>query len=335
MALDLVFGLILLSMFALGAWRGAVVSGAGLFGLIGGYVGGILAATYGSDWVSGTLVVSPFVAPAIAGTIGFVVVWIIVSSLAEIAVAWDKARIEVVGRGVLDRGLGGFFGLARGALIVVLLAILASWVDAARDLGTISGLDAMPDAEKSALTRATGDLVESAVSTALADAGPAGEMAARLTAHPGQALESVQLILEDPRLTEMFQDRLFWSLISNDSIDYAMNRGAARSIVHDAEMRGRFADVGLVSEEARDDPDVFRAAFAEVLAEVGPRIESLRDDPEVQALASDPEIMGMVEAGNTLGLMNHPKIRRIVSRFSESASEPEARGEVAADSSGR
>jgi len=332
MALDLVFGLILVSMFALGAWRGAVVSGAGLFGLIGGYVGGILAATHGADWVSGTLVVSPLVAPAIAGTIGFVVVWIIVSALAEIAVAWDKERIEVVGRGILDRGLGGFFGLARGALIVVLLAILASWVDAARDLGTISGFAAMPDAEESTLTRATGNLVEAAVSTALADAGPAGEMAARLTAHPGKSLESVQLILEDERLTEMFQDRLFWSLISNDSIDYAMNRGAVRSIVHDPEMRGRFADVGLVSEEARDDPDVFRAAFAEVLAEVGPRIESLRDDPEVQALASDPEIMSMVEAGNTLGLMNHPKIRRIVSRFS--ASDADASDPGAATSSG-
>ena len=35
MALDLIFGLILLAMFALGAWRGAVVSGSGLLGLIG------------------------------------------------------------------------------------------------------------------------------------------------------------------------------------------------------------------------------------------------------------------------------------------------------------
>ncbi len=316
MALDLIFGLILLSMFALGAWRGAVVSGAGLFGLIGGYVGGIVAATQGADWTSRVLVVSPFIAPAIAGTIGFVIAWIVVSSLAEIAVAWDRTRVERGGRGILDRALGGFFGLARGGLIVILLAILASWVDAARDLGTISGLDAVPDAEQSALARATGDLVESAVSSALAGAGPVGEMAARLTARPGQALESVQVILEDERLTEMFQDQLLWSLISNGSIDYAMNRGAVRSIVNDPEMRGHFADVGLVGEEARDDVDVFRDTFAGVLEEVGPRIGALRDDPEIQALATDPEIMALVESGNTFGLMNHPKIRKIVNRVS-------------------
>lgn len=316
MVLDLIFASILFAMFAAGAWRGAVVSGSGLLGLLSGYAGGILGATNGSDWVARTLVVSPLLAPAVAGTIGFVVVWLVVSSIADIMVAWDRERVELTGRGLFDRGLGGFFGLARGGLIVVLLAVLASWLDAARDIGAISGLSAMPDAESSVLTQATGNLVEVAVGAALVDAGPAGEVAARLTAHPGQALESVQAILEDERLNRMLEDRLFWTLISNDSIDYAMNRSAIRSIVNDPEMRGRFADLGLVGEDAREDVDVFRDTMAGVLAEIGPKIQRLQNDPEVQALASDPEIMALIEAGNTFALMNHPRIRRIVSRVS-------------------
>ena len=68
MVLDLIFALILFVMFAIGAWRGAVISGSGLFGLIAGYGGGILAATNGSSWVARTLVVSPLAAPAVAGT---------------------------------------------------------------------------------------------------------------------------------------------------------------------------------------------------------------------------------------------------------------------------
>lgn len=316
MVLDLIFALILFVMFAVGAWRGAVVSGSGLFGLICGYAGGIVAATNGSAWVAQTLVVSPLVAPAVAGTIGFVVVWLVVSSIADIAVAWDRERVESTGRSLFDRWLGGFFGLARGGLIVVLLAILASWLDAARDLGAISGLSAMPDAENSMLTEATGNLVEAAVSTALTEAGPAGEVAARLTAHPGQALVSAQAILEDERLNRMFEDRLFWTLIGNDSIDYAMNRSAIRSIVNDPEMRGHFADLGLVGEEARNDIDVFRDTMAGVLAEVAPSIQQLQTDPEVRALATDPEIVAMLEAGDTFALMNHPRIRKIVSRIS-------------------
>ena len=317
MVLDLIFALILFAMFAVGTWRGAVASGSGLFGMIGGYVGGILAAAKGSDWVAQTLVVSPLVAPAVAGTIGFVVVWLLVSSIADIVVVWDRVRLGETDRGFIDRGLGGFFGLARGGLIVVLLAVLASWLDAARDMGAVSGLTAMPDAETSAMTEATGNLVEAAISTALADAGPAGEVAARLTARPGRSLESVQLILEDERLNRMLEDKLFWTLISNDSIDYAMNRSAIRSIVNDPEMRGHFADLGLVGEEARNDIDVFRDTMAGVLTEVGPSIQQLQTDPEVRALATDPEIVAMLEAGNTFALMNHPRIRKIVSRISE------------------
>ncbi len=156
MVLDLIFTTILLLMVALGAWRGAVVSGSGLFAMICGYLGAIVAASNATDWVAQTLVVSPLLAPAVAGSLGFVLTWLIASSLADILVAWDAARIESFGRGALDRAFGGFFGLARGGLIVVLLAILASWLDAARDLGAVDGLAAMPDAESSILARASG-----------------------------------------------------------------------------------------------------------------------------------------------------------------------------------
>ncbi len=317
MVLDLIFTMILIAMFSLGAWRGAVVSGSGLLTLIAGYCGGILAATNGSAWVAKTLVVSTLVAPAIAGTIGFVVVWLVVSSLADILVAWDRERVELTGRGFFDRGLGGFLGLARGGLIIVLLAVLASWLDAARDLGAMTGISNIPDTKNSRLTHATSDLVELAVSTAFADAGPVALVAARMTARPGEALENAQAILDDERLNQLFQDRLFWTLISNDSIDYAMNRTAIRSIVNDPEMRGRFVDLGLVGEDARDDVDVFRVAMADVLAKVGPKIKRLQDDPELKSLAKDPEILALLESGNAFALMNHPRIRSIVSRIAE------------------
>jgi uncharacterized membrane protein required for colicin V production len=315
MVLDLIFTLVLLGMFALGAWRGAVVSGSGLFALVCGYAGGILAASRGGPWVADSLVVSSLAAPAIAGTIGFVVAWLVVSSIGDVAVAWDRGRTELGGRGPFDRGLGGFFGLARGGWIVVLLAVLASWLDVARDIGGLSGLAAMPDAENSRIADAAGGLVESAVSSALAGAGPAGEVAARLTARPGQALGSVQAILEDERLTGLFEDRLFWTLISNNSVDYAMNRTSIRSIVNDPEMRGRFADLGLVEDAAREDVDLFRGRMAGLLEEVGPKIQRLQNAAELKNLANDPEIVALVQNGNTFALMNHPRIRGIVDRI--------------------
>ena len=317
MILDLIFVSILALMVALGAWRGAMVSGASLFGLLCGYAGALVGATSWSDWVARKLVVSPLVAPAIAGTLGFVGAWLLVSCLAGVAIAWDRSRAEEEGRGLFDRCLGGFFGLARGGLIVVLVAILVSWLDAGRDLGALEGwAGGVPDAESSALVGVSGGLVEAAVSRAFADAGPARNLVARLTARPGRALESVQTLLEDERLNEMFADKLFWTLIQNDSIDYAMNRSAVRSIVHDPDLRGRFADLGLVGEEAREDSDAFQAEMASVLAEVAPRIQRLQHDPEMQSLARDPEIIALVESGDTLALISHPRIQRLVERVS-------------------
>lgn len=317
MVFDLLFGCVLLAMAGLGAWRGAVVSGTGLVALLGGYGGGLLAAMLGAGWVERTLVVSPLLAPAVAGTLGFVVAWLILSSACDVAVAWDADRVDGVQRGAFDRLLGGFFGLGRGSLVVVLLAIFVSWLDAARDLGAVEGLAALPETESSAVTAATGDLVESAVSSALADAGAAGEIAARIAARPSRTLGSVQSILEDERLEQLFEDKLFWTLIQNDSIDYAMNRSAMRSMVLDPELRGRFADLGLVGEAAREDPDAFKQALAGVLGEVAPKVARLHRDPEIRALAMDPEIQQLVASGNTLALISHPRLKRIVERVSQ------------------
>ena len=317
MLFDLLFAAVFLGIIALGAWRGAVVTGVGLASLVGGYAGGIGAAMRFAGPVERHLDVSPLVAPAVAGTLGFVAAWLLVSSIGDIAVAWDRGRVEGVGRGGFDRTLGGVLGMGRGALVVVLLALLVTWLDAARDLGAAPGMAALPQSEGSAVAGATGNLVEGAVASALSDAGPAGEVAARIAARPGRALGSVQNILADERLNELFADKLFWTLIMNDSIDYAMNRQAVRSMVHDPELRGRFADLGLVDEAAREDAGVFRDALAAVLTDVAPRVHQLHTDPEIEALASDPEIIALVESGDTLALISHPRLKKLVARVSQ------------------
>ena len=316
MLLDLIFLAILLALVAYGAWRGAVASASGLVALVAGYAGGIFAATHLSGWAGATLVLPSMLAPAVAGSLGFAVVFLLAGALGDVAIAWDRERIEGTARGVGDRVLGGAVGLVRGGLVVVLLAVLSSWLDAARDLGAVEGLAAMPDAGTSSAVAASGDLVEGVVARALSDAGPAGQMAARIAARPGVALENVQGLVEDERLTQLFEDRLFWTLITNGSVDHAMNRAAMRSIVEDPGMRGQFAELGLVAEPAREDPEVFRVAMAAVLAEVAPRVHRLQHDPELNELARDPEIIALVEAGDMMSLVGHPSIRKLVDRVS-------------------
>ena len=85
-------------------------------------------------------------------------------------------------------------------------------------------------------------------------------------------------------------------------------------MLRDDELRGRLADLGVVSEGAARDPARFRDDLIAVLREVGPRVRGLRDDPAVQELVQDPEVVAMVHAGDTMGLLAHPGFRSLVER---------------------
>lgn len=91
-----------------------------------------------------------------------------------------------------------------------------------------------------------------------------------------------------------------------------MNRQVIRSIVDDKELRGRFADLGLVPEEARADSGAFRDTMADVLARVGPSVKRLQEDPALEELARDPEIVALIENGDTFALLRQPRIQKLV-----------------------
>jgi len=323
MVLDLVFFGILALFFGLGLWRGAIASVSGLVCLALGYVGAVVAATQAGGQAARLLDTPPLLGPAAAGTIGFAVVYLIASAGGAVVHAWDKSRTEHTGRGPIDRGLGAFFGVLRGGLVVVLLSVLMTWLDAARDLKAVAGLDALPQTETSTVSSAAGALVQRAVTSAVGgdDAGDAGRVAGRLAGNPAAFLTGVQGILDDPGFSAVVDDRFFWTLVANGAGDRAINQQAFYNMSKDPEMRRRFAALGLVPESAVADAQEFRREFAVVLDDVGKRVEGLKDDPELLALAEDPEIQALLQAGDSLALLQHPKILRLASRL---AGEPQA-----------
>jgi membrane protein required for colicin V production len=322
MMLDLLLAAVLIATVLLGVWRGALITGAGLMSLALAYVGSVLGTVYLGDWASEALVLPSLTGRMVGGLIGFTFAWLVSSSVADLCGAWDQARVESTGRGRLDRAVGGCFGLLRGGLLVVLLSLLASWLDASRDLGILAEEMAVPDASGSAFAQASGEIVEVAVSTVLPDAGPAVRVVARLGAKPGLALGGTQALLEGPQIAELLEDRLFWTLIMNDSVEYALNRQSARALMLDSETRGHFADLGLVDDAARRDPIVFERMMAGVLSEIVPRVRGLSRDPELLALAEDADFRRTIESGNVIALLADPRIARLASRLSQAPQEP-------------
>lgn len=321
MLLDVILICLLVGFLLMGARRGALTSGTSVVTLLLAYGGGIFCAQNLSAAVAQRLAVSELYAGVAAGTLGFIATFVIAGLLGSLLRGWDRARLGDDPRGFVDRAVGGFFGLVRGSLVVLLLSWLMIWLDAARDLGAVQGLDQLPETENSRVARVTQTVVKEAVGRAMVESGesPAtgARLMARLASNPGPALSGLQDLLNDKKIADLQSDKLFWTLIENGASERALNRLSFYQVSHDDEMRARFVALGIVGPDAKDNVEVFRDEARIVFDQVGPKLKGLREDPELQQLAENPEIIRLLENGDTLALINRPEIQRLVDRIAK------------------
>jgi membrane protein required for colicin V production len=314
-----VIALGILATFALiGLLRGGLASGAGLATLAAGYGAAVVSAQHLGPKVSQQLGLPALAGLAVAGTVAFFVVAIFLGVATAALKRWARERRGDAPRSALDRGLGGMFGALRGVLLVMLLSWLALWIDAARDNGALSGLEAAPETEGSLVARATEAVVEAGLESALSDSGRGGKVMAHLVARPSRALQGFQSLLDDSRIRALQNDRFFWTLVENGAHERAMNRHSFQDVLHDEQLRSQLAELGLITPEAARDPAAFRQAASEAFAELGPRLKSLTDDPDFQRLAADPELAAILQSGDTMGLLKHDGIQKLLTKVSSS-----------------
>jgi uncharacterized membrane protein required for colicin V production len=308
MWLDLVT-LAVLAVFALlGALRGGFRTGMALLALAAGYTAAVLGAAPLGPPLAQATGLSELLAMPLAGSLLFVAAYLAIGitgfTLRRAGVADDEPSAR-------SRFLGAIFGGVRGALVAVLLAYLALWVDALRATGNEVPLPPVADSRAGAVTSA---LVGAGVEAALADAGPAGRVAARLAARPAAALEDIQALVDSPSVQGLRDDPYFWNYVEQGDVDVALTTPAATDLLRDELLREKLYSLGLVSEAARNDRARYKAELALVLQQVAMRIRGLREDPALQELVNDPQVVAMVQSGDTMGLMAHPGFRALVER---------------------
>ena len=317
MSFDLIALGVLALFIVLGAIRGGLAGGIGLLALGLGYAAAVVAATgSGVAWMADRGVPGLLAAPA-AGSAAFALVYASVSLVGLVLEKIAKARRGDDPRSAADRVAGATFGALRGLLVVLLLSILATWLDAARELGVWDLQVPVPSTEDSLAAGASGQIVGGMVEAAAGgEDSTAGKVMARIAANPAPALKGLQEVIDDPGFQALQRDEFFWTLVENGASERALNTGNFYRITHDEKLRRQLAALGIVSEAAADDTDVFRRDVAAMLDEVGPRLKGISEDPELQALARDPEVVAMLESGDTLGLLTHPGIQKLVDRLS-------------------
>jgi uncharacterized membrane protein required for colicin V production len=312
--LDLLALAVLALFVALGAARGALASGVALLALGAGYATGVLAAATLGPFFVAVFGVPSLLAPAIAGSAGFAGAFLACSLAGSLLGRRERALRGRAPRAAFDRLGGAAFGAVRGALVVLLLGWLAQWVDA---LGQVEQAARPSFAEGSRVGALSQGAVEAGARAALGGEHAGARAAARLLARPAQTLPELQSVLEHPKLDELANDGVFWSLVEAGDVDRALDRLAFVQLAHDRRLRARLAALGLLDEAAAQSPAGFRREAKSVLEAVGPRLRRLHEDPELHRLAEDPEIVRLLERGEVLGLLRHPGFQRVVTRVLE------------------
>jgi hypothetical protein len=213
-------------------------------------------------------------------------------------------------RSLLDRSGGLLFGAARGAVLVLLVGVLGIWLDAARE----AAAPGTPAAAETPLRAATRAVLARGFAAAVGDEGPGADVAVRVMTRPGETLGAMRRVAEHPGVAAIADDRAFWDDVEAGRIEFALARASFRSLAADPDVRRDLAAAGAIDPAAAADPARFRAAFAPVLAEVGPRIARLRSDPELLRLAGDPAVADALARRDVVALLLHPGLQRVVSR---------------------
>jgi len=305
MILDLV-ALALLAIFAWrGAVRGALASGLSLLSFVLGNVAAWYVATRYADASADALRMPVLLAAPIAGTLAFLAV-----ALALGAISWiARRRGADRAPSAASRVGGAVFGVLRGSVVVLLIGLLAVWVDAMQR--SLPGADPTAPADESPLRAATEAAVHAGVELALGDA-PGADVAANALARPAEAMDRFRALAANPDIAALADDHALWSYVEAGAYDAALAQPSFLRLQSDADVRHELASLGVVDRGAAGDPQLFALEVRAALREVEPRLRAIREDPDLARLASDPAIADLLRRHDVVGLLAHPGFQKVL-----------------------
>jgi hypothetical protein len=304
MWLDALVVVLIAFLAGFGARSGARVAGVRLIALPVAYAGGLAAAWAFGPALGREAGWSDTAGALVAGTIGVLGVQLVLSLLIR-ALRTDYTPPPA------SQALGAVFGALRGALFALPLLWLAGLAEGARLAGVQPSL---PDLSGARLPALGGDVLGAGARLATDDDTAGGRFAVGFASRPAATLEALQQVVQDPRVIALQRDGGFWHDVERGAVRVALARPVTRALVRDRAFRARLAEIGAVSPEAAEDPQAFQNELVVALAEVGPRVQELRNDPALVSLLEDPEVHANVQSGNTLALLTDARFRAVLAR---------------------
>ena len=228
-----------------------------------------------------------------------------------------------------DKQLGALFGLVQGALVVLLLGWLTLWLQAAERVGASLPFS-LPFSPPYAsyVAHVSGKVMGKGAELALGADEPAARVATRFAADPASTVDRVRALADNPRIVALQRDPGFWRDVNRDALDTALNRPSFLGIAYDESLRHDLAEVGLVDQSAALDPRLFRNDVEDTLEEIAPKVRQLANSHELRAVSEDHTVQAALEAGDTVALLQNPRVQELIGRVLASETPPAAPAET-------
>jgi hypothetical protein len=185
------------------------------------FVGPLLAPRVAESLGSGELV-----GLAVAGVGVGAVAYALLAGAAFLMIRRRDGR-KRYGRSLSDRLGGAAIGIAQGALVALLLGVLASWLEAGRSVGQLENIPQVGPTQVSRFSRA---VIETAAAPAIRTGDAPARVAMHLAARPGETLRAGQQLLDRPEILALRNDPEFWAAVDAGDIERAMQSKAFLAI---------------------------------------------------------------------------------------------------------
>lgn len=311
MWLDLI-AIAFLGIFMLtGLLRGTLMSLIRIFTIVLSYLAAYWAAPRFGAELAERLSLPGALGLALMGTLAFIGSYVALSGLSWFIRSWERRRLDGGGRTPLDHIGGAVFGAVQGGIIVILVGWLGLWVEAGQATGALGGL---PSMENSALTKISQKVVETGADALIDESDATGRFTINMVARPRETVQGLEEVMTNERMRDLQNDPLFWSYVENGAVDAALNQGSFLGLTYDESLRRELANLGVVPQEAVDNPGIFKAEARKALSQIGPRLNQIKSSQTMHDLENDPRILAMVQAGDYAGLLADPRVRDLLSQ---------------------
>ena len=255
MWLDLIALVIVLGSALAGAFRGTLISALRLFSIVLAYAAAIYSAPRFGPAIAERYEIADLLGMAAAGSLAFFATAFAMGILGAILKRLEQRRLGDAKRDPADRLGGAFFSALRGSLIVLLLGWLGLWVDAAHEVAPQFPLPKLGDSVTSRFAQV---VLEVGVETLVSDDHSTSRMVKQVAVRPVESVQGFQSIFENSKIRALRDDAVFWSDIQDGNVNAAMSRESFHHLALDAQLRLDLANTGLISQEAAQDPLVFK-----------------------------------------------------------------------------